>query len=153
MPAVQEELTDLATSGAKSLISAIGTDLWPMVRDLVHRVLIRRSRRRTELAESLDRMATVTTADSEPTDTSDSTDGATCSEEVRFWAEALEEIVSQDPALRPALAALAGLTLPRPGSAVASVLRQKNTARGSGHVYANQFGSQHIHVREPQDLR
>ncbi|MEY9861100.1 hypothetical protein ABH935_006740 [Catenulispora sp. GAS73] len=153
MPAVREDLTELAASGAKSLVAAIGTDLWPMVRDLVRKVLIRRTRRRVELAQALDHMAAVAAAGQESTDTQDSAGKAAHSELVRFWAEALREIASQDPALRPALAALAGLTLPRPAPGGTAVVHQQNTARGSGRLYANQCGSQHIHVREPQDLK
>ena len=153
MPDYREELTDLAAAGAKSLVASIGTDLWPTVRGLVHRILIRRTRRRTELAEALDHLAATAAGDPESVDPPAFADKAKQSEAVRFWTDTLAEIVSQDPALRPALAALAGLTLPRPAPSAPTSVNQTNTAHGSGHVYANQCGSQHIHVREPEDSR
>lgn len=47
MPPLQEELTDLAASGAKPLAAAVGRDLWPTVRRVARRMLIRTTGRRT----------------------------------------------------------------------------------------------------------
>lgn len=155
MAGFQEELSDLAATGANSLVAAIGTDLWPTVRGVVHQVLIRRARRRPELAEALDHLAgtaVATAPDRESGQAPARADGAARSEAVRFWTEALHEIVDQDPVLRPALAALAGLTLAHPAPPGPAAAHQENTAYDSGHVYASQYGSQHIHVHEPEDL-
>lgn len=155
MTGFQEELGDLAATGANSMVAAIGTDLWPTVRGVVRMVLIRHTRRRAELSEALDHLpgtATDPTPDPESEQPPVPGDETARAEAVRFWTEALQEVVNQDPALRPALAALAGLTLPRTAPAAPTTAYQENTAHDSGHVYATQHGSQHIHVPEPQDL-
>jgi hypothetical protein len=147
MPPVEDDLNELAVTAANTLVAAMGTELWPTVGSLVRRMLTRRGRRRAELTVALDRLAVAGALPAEPSDPPDSL-GFEKPEAVRYWAEALAELVQEDSTLRPALAALAGLARPAPGPVE---VHQQNTAHGFGRVYANQYGSQHFHARERQE--
>lgn len=146
MARVDEELTELATAAANSMVAAMGTELWPSVSGLIRRLLIRRPRQRAELTVALDQLSAEGAVAVE-NDGGGALSPADRAETVRFWADALEQLVRQDAALRPALAALAGLTLPIPAPGAP---RQQNSAHGFGRVYANQFGAQIIDETEQQ---
>jgi hypothetical protein len=160
MPSVEEELNELALTAANSLVAAMGTELWPTVGSLVRRMLTRRGQRRAELTEALDRLAVAGAMPAEPgpADSPGAGGGAEgpggdCTgfdtvQAVRFWADALAELVWEDGTLRPALAALAGLARPAQGP---EAVHQQNTAHGFGRVYANQYGAQHFYSSERQE--
>lgn len=139
MTTANDELTELAATAATSMVSAMGTDLWPAIKRSVLRLLSRRFTRRADLEVALDQHAAAETA---------LVDDVARARIVRFWAESLEELVRQDLALLPELADLATVC------AAARNGYQRNTARGSGTLYANQYGAQHIYhhpsPREPQ---
>lgn len=138
MASAKDELTELAAAAATSMASAVGTGLWLAVKQSVLRLLSRSPARRAQLAAALEQHAAAHAA---------LADAAARTQFIQFWTGALEELVREDPALRPGLADLAA------GPAVARNSYQQNTAHGSGTVYANQHGSLHIHhpsPREPQ---
>ena len=141
MAAANDELTGLAATAATSMVSAMGTDLWPAVKHSVLRLLSRLPGRRADLAAALEQHEGAETA---------LADDAVRARFVQFWAGALEALIRQEPALLPELADLAAVAA---GGAAPRSGYQRNTAHGSGTVYANQYGSQfinHSSPREPQ---
>jgi len=125
---MNEELAELAASGATALVSAMGTDLWQEAKRLMSSVLAQaRGSRRRELAAALDRSSA---ADSRVV-------GAAA---VDYWTEALSQLLERSPAVAQDVMALASLRAPeRPGIAI-----QVNSATNSGEVFAVQHGSQHF---------
>ncbi|MDH6139163.1 hypothetical protein P3T35_001163 [Kitasatospora sp. GP30] len=125
---MNEELAELAASGATALVSAMGTDLWQEARRLMGGVLARaRSSRHEELSAALERRSTAAR-------------GAVDRTVVDYWAEALYQLLDRDPALAQEVRALAALRASeRPDIAV-----QNNSATDSGEVFAVQYGSQHF---------
>ncbi|MBF9068401.1 hypothetical protein [Streptacidiphilus fuscans] len=125
---MNEELAELAASGATALVAAMGTDLWDEAKNLMSGVIAhaRRSHRR-ELSVALDRASTATR-------------GAVDATVLDYWTEALSRLLDRNPALAQDVMALASLRNPeRPGIAL-----QVNSATHSGEVFAVQHGSQHF---------
>ncbi|MFD4400130.1 hypothetical protein [Kitasatospora sp. NPDC058397] len=125
---MNQELAELAASGATALVSAMGTDLWNEARRLMSGVIARaHGSRRRELSVALERGSTATR-------------GAVDAAAVDFWTEALFQLLDRDPALAQDVIALATLrTAQRP-----DVVVQVNSATGSGEVFAVQHGDQHF---------
>ncbi|MFF3003656.1 hypothetical protein ACFVTF_12685 [Kitasatospora sp. NPDC057940] len=125
---MNQELAELAASGATALVSAMGTDLWNEARRLMSGVIARaHGSRRRELSAALERGSTATR-------------GAVDAAAVDFWTEALFRLLDRDPALAQDVTALATLrTGQRP-----DVVVQVNSATGSGEVFAVQHGDQHF---------
>lgn len=125
---MNEELTELAASGATALISAMGTDLWQEAKRLMRGVLAQaRSSRREELSAALNRQSTAAR-------------GAVDTVAVDYWTEALAQLLDQNPALAQDVLALASLRAPqRPDISI-----QLNSATQSGEVFAVQHGTQHF---------
>lgn len=125
---MNEELAELAASGATALVSAMGTDLWERARTLMSGLLAQaRGSRRQELSVALNRQLTAAR-------------GAVNTEAVDYWTEALCQLLDRNPALAQDVMALASLRTPeRPDIAV-----QVNSATDSGEVFAVQHGSQHF---------
>lgn len=125
---MNEELAQLAASGATALVSAMGTDLWQEAKRLISGVLAQaRSSRRKELSAVLNRQSTATR-------------GAIDAAAVEYWTEALSQMLDRNPALAQDVMALASLRTPeRPGIAI-----QVNSATNSGEVFAVQHGTQHF---------
>ncbi len=125
---MNEELAQLAVSGATALVSAMGTDLWQEAKRLMNGVLAQaRSRRREELSVVMDRQSAAA-------------GGAVDTAAVDYWTEALAQLLDQNPALAQDVMALASLRTPqRQGIAV-----QVNSATNSGEVFAVQHGTQHF---------
>src|SRR5205085_72109 len=74
---MNEELAELAASGATALVSAMGTDLWQEARRLISGVIEQaRSSRRRELSAELERRSTATR-------------GAVDAAVLNYWTEAL----------------------------------------------------------------
>jgi xanthine dehydrogenase iron-sulfur cluster and FAD-binding subunit A len=125
---MNEELAELAASGAAALVSAMGTDVWQEAKRRMSDVLARvRGSRRDELSAALERQATVTrgTVDAGAED---------------YWTEALSQLLDRHPDLAPAVRALSSLPIPeRPDTVI-----QVNSATGSGELYAVQYGTQHF---------
>lgn len=125
---MNEELAELAASGAAALVSAMGTDVWQEAKRRMSDVLARvRGSRRDELSAALERQATVTrgTVDAEAED---------------YWTEALSQLLDRHPDLAPAVRALSSLRIPeRPDTVI-----QVNSATSSGELYAVQYGTQHF---------
>ncbi|WP_031525372.1 hypothetical protein [Streptomyces sp. NRRL F-5123] len=125
---MNEELAEIAVSGAATLVAAMGTDLWHEAKRLMSDILARaRSSRRNELSAALDQPSTAHRG---------AVDGAA----VGYWAEALSQLLDRNPALAGDVMALAALRTPeRP-----DVQIQVNSATHSGEVFAVQHGSQHF---------
>ncbi|MCX5535248.1 hypothetical protein OG785_32455 [Streptomyces sp. NBC_00006] len=125
---MNEELAELAASGATALVSAMGTDLWQEAKGLMIRVLARaRGSRHNELTVALDRASTATR-------------GAVDARTVDYWTEALSRLLDRDPDLAQDVMALASLRIPeRPGNVV-----QLISATDSAEAFAVQYGSQHF---------
>ncbi|MFJ9173214.1 hypothetical protein [Streptomyces sp. NPDC102360] len=125
---MNEELAELAASGATALVAAMGTDLWQEAKQLMSRVLARaRGSRGNELTVALDRASTATR-------------GAVDARAEDYWTEALSQLLDGNPDLVQDVRALASLRTPgRPGN-----VTQLNFATNSGEVYAVQNGSQHF---------
>ncbi|MEV7926683.1 hypothetical protein [Kitasatospora sp. NPDC088264] len=125
---MNQELAELAASGATALVSAMGTDLWNEARRLMSGVIARaHGSRRRELSAALERGSTATR-------------GAVDAVAVDFWTEALFQLLDRNPALAQDVIALATLrTEQRP-----DVVVQVNSATGSGEVFAVQHGDQHF---------
>ncbi|WP_371521456.1 hypothetical protein [Kitasatospora sp. NBC_01300] len=125
---MNQELAELAASGATALVSAMGTDLWNEARRLMSGVIARaHGSRRRELSAALERGSTATR-------------GAVDAAAVDFWTDALFRLLDRDPALAQDVMALATLrTGQRP-----DVVVQVNSATGSGEVFAVQHGDQHF---------
>ncbi|OLZ69366.1 hypothetical protein AV521_17695 [Streptomyces sp. IMTB 2501] len=125
---MNEELAELAASGATALVSAMGTDLWQEAKRLMSGVLAQaRGSRRTELSAALDRQAT---ADR----------GAVDAVAVGYWTEALSQLLDRNPALAQDVMALASLRTPE----MPDIVIQVNSATNSGGVFAVQHGTQHF---------
>ncbi|WP_405727483.1 hypothetical protein OG607_24785 [Streptomyces sp. NBC_01537] len=125
---MNEELAELAVSGASALVSAMGTDLWQEAKRLMSRVLAQaRSSRRNELSVALNRQSTATR-------------GAVDARAVGYWTEALSQLLDRNPDLAQDVMALASLRTPeRP-----DIVIQVNSATNSGEVFAVQHGIQHF---------
>jgi len=125
---MNEELAELAASGATALVSAMGTDLWQEARALMSRVLARaRGSRRDELSVALNRQSTAAR-------------GAVDAGAVDYWTEALSQLLDRNPDLAQDVGALASLRTPeRP-----DIVIQVNSATHSGEVFAVQYGTQHF---------
>ncbi|WP_234544308.1 hypothetical protein [Streptomyces shenzhenensis] len=125
---MNEELAELAASGATALVSAMGTDLWQEARRLMGRVLAQvRGSRRDELSVALDRQSTATR-------------GAVDAGAVHYWTEALSQLLDRHPELAQDVMTLASLRSPqRP-----DIVIQVNSATHSGEVFAVQHGTQHF---------
>jgi len=125
---MNEELAELAVSGATALVSAMGTDLWQEAKTLMGRVLAQaRGSRRDELSAALHRQSTAAR-------------GAVDSGAVGYWTEALSRLLDRNPDLAQDVMALASLRTPeRPDIAI-----QLNSATHSGEVFAVQHGIQHF---------
>lgn len=125
---MNEELAELAASGATALVSAMGTDLWQEARRLMSGVLAQaRGSRRRELSAALNRPST---ADR----------GAVDAAAVDYWTEALSQLLDRNPALAQDVMALASLRTPERSGIVIQV----NSANNSGEVFAVQHGTQHF---------
>ena len=125
---MNEELAELAASGATALASAMGTDLWQEAKRLMSGVLAQvRGSRRNELSAALNRQSTAAR-------------GAVDAGAVRYWTDALSQLLDRNPDLAQDVAALASLRTPqRPDIAI-----QVNSATDSGEVFAVQHGNQHF---------
>ncbi|SEG49320.1 hypothetical protein SAMN05216223_105479 [Actinacidiphila yanglinensis] len=125
---MNEELAELAATGATALVSAMGTDLWTEAKRLMSRVLAgARGGRQRELSAALDRPSTAAR-------------GAVDGTAVAYWTEALSSLLDRNPALAEDVTALASLRVPeRPDIAI-----QVNSAADAGEVFAVQHGSQHF---------
>ena len=125
---MNEELAELAASGATALVSAMGTDLWQEAKRLMSSVLAQaRSSRRQELSVVLNRPSTAAR-------------GAVDGPAVDYWTEALSQLLDRNPALAQDVRALASLRTPEgPDIAI-----QVNSATNSGEVFAVQHGTQHV---------
>ncbi|MER7182893.1 hypothetical protein ABT404_26060 [Streptomyces hyaluromycini] len=125
---MNEELTELAASGATALVSAMGTDLWQEAKRLMSGVLAQaRGSRRNELSVALNRPSTATR-------------GAVDAGAVDYWTEALSQLLDRNPDLAQDVMALASLRIPeRP-----DIVIQVNSATDSGEVFAVQHGNQHF---------
>jgi hypothetical protein len=123
---MNEELAELAAGGATALVSAMGTDLWQEAKRLMGGVLTQvRGSRRTELSVALNRQSTAAR-------------GAVDAGAVRYWTEALSQLLDRNPDLAQDVMALASLRIPeRPGAVI-----QVNSATDSGEVFAVQHGTQ-----------
>ncbi|MFE8949920.1 hypothetical protein [Streptomyces sp. NPDC007856] len=123
---MNEELAELAASGATALVSAMGTDLWQEAKRLMSRVLAQaRGSRRNELSVALNRQSTATR-------------GAVDAGAVDYWTEALSQLLDRNPDLAQDVMALASLRTPeRP-----DIVIQVNSATNSGEVFAVQHGTQ-----------
>jgi hypothetical protein len=125
---MNEELAELAASGAAALVSAMGTDLWQEARRLMSRVLARaRVSGRDELSVALDRQSTATR-------------GAVDAGAVGYWTEALSQLLDRNPDLAQEVRALASLRTPQ----TPDIVIQVNSATHSGEVFAVQRGTQHF---------
>ncbi|MFI9273668.1 hypothetical protein ACIGXM_23565 [Kitasatospora sp. NPDC052896] len=131
---MNEELAELATSAATALVSAMGTDLWQEAKRLMSGILVHGGRRRRrELTAALDRLSTAGPAHL----TGCGRDAAGL---VRFWSDALAQLLEQHPDFAEHARALASLPIQeQPGKQI-----QLNSATNSGEVYAVQNGTQHI---------
>ncbi|MFF2507659.1 hypothetical protein ACFVTY_30405 [Streptomyces sp. NPDC058067] len=125
---MNEELTELAASGATALVSAMGTDLWQEAKRLMDRLLAQvRGSRRNELSVALNRPSTATR-------------GAVDAGAVDYWTEALAQLLDRNPDLAQDVMALASLrSRERP-----DIVIQVNSATASGEVFAVQHGTQHF---------
>ncbi|MYT27557.1 MULTISPECIES: hypothetical protein [unclassified Streptomyces] len=125
---MNEELAELAASGATALVAAMGTDLWQEAKRLMSGVLAQaRSSRRNELSAALDRQSTATR-------------GAVDAGAVHYWTEALSQLLDRNPDLARDVMALGSLRTPeRP-----DIVIQVNSATDSGEVFAVQHGTQHF---------
>lgn len=125
---MNEEIAELAASGATALVSTMGTDLWQEAKGLMSRVIAQaRGSRRDELSEALNRQSTATR-------------GAVDVGAVNYWTEALCRLLDQNPDLAQDVMTLASLRTPeRP-----DIVIQVNSATRSGEVFAVQHGTQHI---------
>ncbi|MFG2967860.1 MULTISPECIES: hypothetical protein [unclassified Streptomyces] len=125
---MNEELAELAASGATALVTAVGTDLWQEAKRLMSGILARaRGGRRDELSGALDRQSTAAR-------------GAVDSGSVRYWTEALSQLLDRNPEFAPDVRALAALgSRDRPDIAI-----QVNSATDSGEVFAVQHGNQYF---------
>ncbi len=125
---MNEELAELAASGATALVSAMGTDLWQEAKRLMGAVLAQvRGSRRNELSAALTRQSTAAR-------------GAVDSGAVRYWTDALTQLLDRNPDLAQDVMALASLRIPeRP-----DIVIQVNSATNSGEVFAVQNGTQHF---------
>ncbi|MEU1285299.1 hypothetical protein [Kitasatospora sp. NPDC005856] len=125
---MNQELAELAASGATALVSAMGTDVWNEAKRLMSGLIARaHGSRRRELSVALEWGSTATR-------------GAVDPRAVDFWTEALFQLLDQDPALAQDVMALVTLrTAQRP-----DVMVQVNSATGSGEVFAVQHGDQHF---------
>ncbi|MEV7981560.1 hypothetical protein [Streptomyces sp. NPDC086519] len=125
---MNEELAELAASGAGALVSAMGTDLWQEAKRLMSRVLAQaRSSRRDELSVALNRQSTAAR-------------GAVDAGAVDYWTEALCQLLDRNPELAQDVMSLASLRGPeRP-----DIVIQVNSATHSGEVFAVQHGTQHV---------
>ncbi|WP_427920932.1 hypothetical protein [Streptomyces sp. cg40] len=125
---MNEELAELAVSGATALVSAMGTDLWQEARSLMGRVLAQaRGSRREELSAALRRQSTAAR-------------GAVDSGAVAYWTEALSQLLDRNPDLAREIMTLAALRPPeKPDIAI-----QLNSATHSGEVFAVQRGVQNF---------
>jgi len=122
---MDEELTELASTAATALVSAMGTDLWQGARSLMRGILPRGGRRRRELTAALDAPAPAAAGDADLVD---------------FWTAALAQLLDQDPTIAQKMRSLTQLREQvRPGSPI-----QVNSATHSGEVFAVQQGHQHI---------
>ncbi|MEV0484074.1 hypothetical protein AB0I69_26120 [Streptomyces sp. NPDC050508] len=125
---MNEELAELAASGATALVSAMGTDLWQEAKRLMGGVLAQvRGSRRNELSAALTRQSTAAR-------------GAVDAGAVRYWTDALSQLLDRNPDLAQNVMALASLRIPeRP-----DIVIQVNSATNSGEVFAVQNGTQHF---------
>ncbi|CAM5657234.1 hypothetical protein AB0F92_26375 [Kitasatospora aureofaciens] len=125
---MNEELAELAASGATALVAAMGTDLWTEAKRLMSGVVARaHGGRRRELSAALELPSTTTR-------------GVVDGEAVSYWTDALVQLLHRNPGLAQDVMALASLRIPRqPDVAV-----QVNSATGSGEVFAVQHGNQHF---------
>ena len=128
---MNEELAELAASGATALVSAMGTDLWQEAKSLMSGVLARaRGGRRDELSAALDRQSTAAR-------------GAVDAGAVRYWTDALSHLLVRTPEFAQDVRALAALGTPdRPDLAI-----QVNSATDAGEVFAVQHGTQSFAAR------
>jgi hypothetical protein len=125
---MNDELAELAASGATALVSAMGTDLWQEAKRLMSGVLARaRGNRRAELAVALNRRSTTAR-------------GVVDAAAVGYWTEALSQLLDRDPALAQDVMALASLRAPERRD----IAIQVNSATDSGEVFAVQHGTQHF---------
>ena len=125
---MNEELAELAASGATALVSAIGTDLWQEAKRLMSHVLAQvRGSRRNELSVALNRQSTATR-------------GAVDAGAVDYWTEALSQLLDRNPDLAQDVMALASLRTQEGPDIVVQV----NSATHSGEVFAVQHGTQHF---------
>jgi hypothetical protein len=125
---MNEELAELAASGATALVSAMGTDLWQEAKRLMGGVLAQvRGSRRNELSAALTRQSTAAR-------------GAVDAGAVRYWTDVLSQLLDRNPDLAQDVMALASLRIPeRP-----DIVIQVNSATNSGEVFAVQNGTQHF---------
>jgi hypothetical protein len=125
---MNEELAELAASGATALVSAMGTDLWEQAKRLMSGLIAQaRGSRRQELSTELDRQSTAAR-------------GAVDAESVTYWTEVLSQLLDRNPALAQDVMALAALRKPE----VPEIVIQVNSATHSGEVFAVQHGTQHF---------
>lgn len=135
---LDEELMALAEAAATTLVTSMATDLWQGTRQAAVEVFQRLGRRRrTAVAEQLDRNAALVQAAGRP-------------EEIRqalfgFWSLELAALLSQDPDARGPLTRLAAATTARPDTRRPLIAEQTNTARDGGTVFAVQHGDQRVH--------
>ncbi|MFF1357266.1 hypothetical protein [Streptomyces sp. NPDC058297] len=130
---MNEELVELAASGATALVSAMGTDLWQEAKRLMSGLLAQaRGSRSSELSVALNRPSTATR-------------GAVDAGAVHYWTEALSQLLDRNPDLVQDVKALASLRNPeRP-----DIVIQVNSANNSGEIFAVQYGTQHF-ASEPK---
>ncbi|MGW3267382.1 hypothetical protein [Streptomyces sp. NPDC001056] len=135
---MNDELTVLAEVGAAAVVTAMATDLWQETRGAVVALFRPDRRRRAALETQLDGNATLVREAADP-------------EAVRqalsaYWTLELTSLLRRDPAVRTALERLAAAVGPVPrGEARGRELRQTNTARDSGIVFAVQQGNQNAY--------
>ncbi|MET7484073.1 hypothetical protein [Streptomyces sp. NPDC005538] len=125
---MNEELAELAASGATALVSAMGTDLWGEAKLLMSGVLAQvRGGRRQELSAALNQPSTATR-------------GAVDGSVVDYWTTALSQLLDRNPALAQDVMALTELYTRR----IPDIAIQVNSATNSGELFAVQHGTQHF---------
>ncbi|MFE9415888.1 hypothetical protein ACFYMX_09600 [Streptomyces griseofuscus] len=135
---MNDELTVLAEAGAAAVVTAMATDLWQETRGAVVALFRPDRRRRAALESQLDGNAALVRQAPDP----DAARRALFS----YWTLELTALLRRDPAVRAALERLAAAVEDAPGGGTRGrVLRQTNTAHGSGTVFAVQQGDQHAY--------
>jgi 8-oxo-dGTP diphosphatase len=141
---VEDELAALAAAGAGALVTAMATDAWKSMRDAVA-ALFRRANpgRHHAINVQLEEDASLVAGAHDPAKTRAAVEG--------MWEQRLTALLIADPGYAPELQALIRRFAETSGKT--QRMKQTNTARDSGTVFAAQQGNVYVYPADASPAR